>query len=156
MYTFGLKEVERYHLRILILRVPFAPSFVHIRGFDADVYSTFRDAYLRRGPLSNDAECKKTFKHVFWCSFLPLIKLSSMILTDCESSKHENLWRFQEHIHGWYCSWFRSQSSQTYPSGGITIRACRNPWYASSIVIIFYVPISFRNSYKQLSTSFEI
>ncbi|KAL7322346.1 hypothetical protein PS15p_212248 [Mucor circinelloides] len=56
MYTVSPKDIEKFHLRLLLMHVPGATSFEDIRSFEGQVYPTFRAAARARGLLQDDTE----------------------------------------------------------------------------------------------------
>ena len=56
MYTVGIKDEERFYLRMLLLHVRGATSFDFLRTVDAVVYETFKAAASARGLLESDDE----------------------------------------------------------------------------------------------------
>ena len=52
-------DVERFHLRMLLLHVPGAESFEHIRTVDGVLCATFREAARHRGLLADDNEWER-------------------------------------------------------------------------------------------------
>ncbi|XP_066935754.1 uncharacterized protein [Clytia hemisphaerica] len=64
MYNAGIREGERYFLRVLLLHVPGATSFEYLRTFDGEIYPTFREACLARGLLADDNLWVETLNEV--------------------------------------------------------------------------------------------
>jgi hypothetical protein len=56
MYTVSPKDIEKFHLRILLMHVPGATSFEDIRTFEGEVFPTFQAAARARGLLQDDTE----------------------------------------------------------------------------------------------------
>ena len=56
MYTVGLRDEERFYLRMLLLHVPGATNFEFLKTVDNVVYSTFKEAAFHRHLLSSDDE----------------------------------------------------------------------------------------------------
>ncbi|GBL97411.1 hypothetical protein AVEN_170518-1 [Araneus ventricosus] len=59
MYTIGLKEEERFCLRILLLQVPGATSFEFLRTVDNVVYDTFKETAYHHHLLESDEEWER-------------------------------------------------------------------------------------------------
>ncbi len=72
MYTMSPREGERYFLRLLLLHVTGAKSFVDMRTVDGEVCSSFRQACSRRGLLADDAEWRRVLRESFASGFVPL------------------------------------------------------------------------------------
>jgi len=62
MYSVGLKEGERYFLRLNLLHVKGATSFNDLRTVDGVEYQTFKDAAKARGLLLDDTVWKATLQ----------------------------------------------------------------------------------------------
>ena len=60
MYVVSPNDQERFYLRLLLLHVPGATSFEHLRTVDGEVMPTFKDACLRRHLLADDADFDNT------------------------------------------------------------------------------------------------
>ena len=58
MYMVSPKDVERFHVRLLLLHCRGVISFAHIRSFGGHVYETFKEAAIARGLLGDDIEWK--------------------------------------------------------------------------------------------------
>jgi len=56
MYTVGIKDEERFYLRMLLLHVKGATSFQFLRTVDDVVYNTFKEAAFHRHLLDSDEE----------------------------------------------------------------------------------------------------
>src|SRR5277367_1607241 len=56
MYTVGIKDVERFYLRLLLLHVPGATSYESLRTIDNTVYDTFKEVAFHRHLLESDEE----------------------------------------------------------------------------------------------------
>ncbi|CAF3519622.1 unnamed protein product, partial [Rotaria sp. Silwood1] len=59
MYSVSSSDVERYHLRLLLLYTPGACSFDDLKTVDGQVCQTFMEAAKRRGLLCDDTEYEK-------------------------------------------------------------------------------------------------
>lgn len=80
IYTISSREEERYYLRMLLLCLTGYTSFASIWTVDGKVYPACCEACLRRGLLSEDAECKLCFRDAFELPFQELTELFTMIL----------------------------------------------------------------------------
>ena len=56
MYTVGVKDAERFYLRLLLLHVPGATSFEYLRTVDGTICTTFKEAASRRNLFETDEE----------------------------------------------------------------------------------------------------
>ncbi|CEP18691.1 hypothetical protein [Parasitella parasitica] len=56
MYTVSPRDIEKYHLRLLLLHIPGAISFEDLRTFEGQLYSSFQAAARARGLLADDSE----------------------------------------------------------------------------------------------------
>ncbi len=72
MYTVSPREGERYFLRLLLLHVTEAESFLDMRTVDGEVCSSFRQACGRRGLLGDDAEWRRVLRESFSSEFVML------------------------------------------------------------------------------------
>lgn len=59
MYSISPKDVELFHLRLLLLHVTGPISFQDVRTYDGIVYNTFVEACFARGIASNDNEWRE-------------------------------------------------------------------------------------------------
>lgn len=67
LYNVAPSETERYHLRLLLLNVTGATSFVDIRTYKEIVYSTFKEAAMQRGLLLDDSEWMRCLQEASIC-----------------------------------------------------------------------------------------
>ena len=56
MYSVSPTDSERFHLRLLLLHVIRATSYVDLRTYKGIIYPTFKEAAMQRGLLLNDSE----------------------------------------------------------------------------------------------------
>lgn len=56
MYTVSPRNIEKYHLRLLLLHVSGATSFEFLRTFEGHLHSSFQAAARARGLLADDTE----------------------------------------------------------------------------------------------------
>ncbi len=92
MYTVSPREGERYFLRLLLLHVTGAKSFVDMRTVDGEVCSSFRQACSRRRLLADDAEWRRVLRESFASEFVPLSQVFATILAYWEPSDPVSLW----------------------------------------------------------------
>uniref|UniRef100_A0A6P7GL62 ATP-dependent DNA helicase n=1 Tax=Diabrotica virgifera virgifera TaxID=50390 RepID=A0A6P7GL62_DIAVI len=100
MYTVSPKEVERMHLRILLLHVAGATSFSDLKTVDGVLYATFQESARNRQLTENDdawiaciEECSN--------SKMPaqLRRLFAYLLCYCSTENALELWRtFKRHF----------------------------------------------------------
>ena len=62
MYSISPKQVEKFHLRLLLLHVPGATSFEHLRTVDGTELQTFKEACIRMRLLDDDTEIRNTLR----------------------------------------------------------------------------------------------
>ncbi len=86
------REGERCFLRLLLLHVTGAKSFVDMRNVDGEVCSSFRQSCSRRGLLADDAECRRVLRESFASEFVPLSQVFATIRAYCEPSDPLSLW----------------------------------------------------------------
>ncbi len=86
------REGERYFLRLLLLHVTGAKSFVDMRTVDGEVRSSFQQACSRRGLLADDAEWRRVLRESFASEFVPLSQVFATIMAYCEPSDPLSLW----------------------------------------------------------------
>ncbi|XP_066920182.1 uncharacterized protein [Clytia hemisphaerica] len=100
MYNAGIREGERYFLRVLLLHVPGATSFEYLRTFDGEVYPTFREACLARGLLADDNIWVETLNEVVHVATPVKIRRTfCTILIHGEPNNPAELWEsFKEHM----------------------------------------------------------
>lgn len=56
LYNVDPRKIELFHLRLLLLHVRGAKSFVDLRTYDGIIYQTFREAAIARGVALDDSE----------------------------------------------------------------------------------------------------
>ena len=56
MYSVSPRDIERFHLRLLLLHVPGAISFEDLRTVNGEVFETFQEAADKHNLLANDNE----------------------------------------------------------------------------------------------------
>ncbi|SGY12269.1 BQ5605_C011g06448 [Microbotryum silenes-dioicae] len=82
IYFCGPEGVERYYLRLLLLKVPSPTSFADLKTFSGVEFRTFREACVERGLLRNNAEANKCLTEAaVFCTGHELRHLFAMLLT---------------------------------------------------------------------------
>ena len=56
MYSVSPRDREKYCLRVLLLHVPGATSYEHLRSYNGVTHDTFQAACIARGLLDDDQE----------------------------------------------------------------------------------------------------
>ena len=100
MYSVSPSDVERYHLRLLLLHVPGACSFDDLKTVDGQVCQTFMEAARRRGLLLDDTEYERCMTEaVLFQMPQQLRTLFCVILLYCNPTKPIDLWNsFKGHM----------------------------------------------------------
>ncbi|CAF5002532.1 unnamed protein product [Rotaria sp. Silwood1] len=100
MYSVSPSDVERYHLRLLLLHVPGACSFDDLKTVDGQVCQTFMEAARRRGLLLDDTEYERCMAEaVLFQMPQQLRTLFCVILLYCNPTKPIDLWNsFKGHM----------------------------------------------------------
>ena len=105
MYTVGIKDGEKYYLRLLLLHVKGATSFESLRTIDDIVCPTFQEACKRRGLLETDDVWRETLEDAILVS-MPY-QLRQMFAIMCVYSgitSPPDLWNeFKHHFIEDYC-----------------------------------------------------
>ena len=93
LVTVSPRDVERFYLRILLLRVPGACSFSDLKIFNGAVYPSYREAAFARGLINDDSEWIKCMEEAT-LSAMPhsLRLLFCIILTQCNPSSPLTIW----------------------------------------------------------------
>ena len=93
MHQVSPKDVERYHLRILLLNIPGPTSFEDIRTVDGVVYLTFKQACAALGLIEDDANSIKTMTEtVFRCSPAQCRRVFAFLILFCDVTDALALW----------------------------------------------------------------
>ena len=92
LYHVTPKDVERYHLRLLLLNVPGATSFNFLLTVDGVVCKTFQEACRRRNLIHDDSVWKDTLQEASHAG-LPhqLRQMFAFIILNCEVSNARQL-----------------------------------------------------------------
>ena len=59
MHSISPRQIELFHLRLLLIKLKGAISFEDIRTVNAIKYDTFHSACLALGLIEDDAECER-------------------------------------------------------------------------------------------------
>lgn len=87
------RNVEAYHLRLLLLNVPGATSFDYLRTIDGVVYDTFKQAALARGLIVDDREWFRCMEEAaLYMMPYQLRSLFAMLVIHCEVASPAELW----------------------------------------------------------------
>ena len=93
MYNVSPKEVERYHLRILLLHVAGAISFEDLRTVDGVTYHTFKEACLAMGLIADDAEYHRTMRDtIHYAKPRQCRRVFAYLLLFCGVSDAKGMW----------------------------------------------------------------
>ncbi|CAF3394559.1 unnamed protein product [Rotaria sp. Silwood2] len=100
MYSVSPSDVERYHLRLLLLYTPGACSFDDLKTVDDQVCQTFIEAAKRRSLLRDDTEYERCMPEaVIFQMPQQLRTLFCVILLYCNPTKPVDLWNsFKAHM----------------------------------------------------------
>jgi len=93
IYAVSPREVEKFHLRLLLYHVPGAQSFQDLRTVDGAVLPSFQAAARRRGLLNDDGEWEHCLREaVSYQAPFSLRQLFAIILCFCEPAQPFQLW----------------------------------------------------------------
>jgi len=93
MYSVSPKDIERFHLRLLLLHVPGATSFDDFKRFDGKIFKTFQEVTLSRGLTSTDAEWDRCMDEASKLQFpKQLRQMFAFILCYCVPTNSNYLW----------------------------------------------------------------
>ncbi|CAF4426189.1 unnamed protein product [Rotaria sp. Silwood2] len=100
MYSVSPSDVERYHLRLLLLYTPGACSCDDLKTVDGQVCQTFMEAAKRRGLLCDDTEYERCMSEaVIFRMPQQLRTLFCVILLYCNPTRPVDLWNsFKAHM----------------------------------------------------------
>ncbi|CAF1342562.1 unnamed protein product [Didymodactylos carnosus] len=100
MYSVSPSDVERHHLRLLLLHTPGACSFDDLKTVDGQVCQTFMEVAERRGLLHDDTEYERCMAEaVIFQMAQQLRTLFCVILLYCNPTKPIDLWNsFKAHM----------------------------------------------------------
>ena len=92
IHTVSPKNIELYHLRLLLLHVRGATSFKDLYEFDNTVYSSFKDACKARGLLIDDTNLHTTMAEASTVSSPSQLRnLFAIILMHCQPTDPDKL-----------------------------------------------------------------
>lgn len=100
MYAVSASDVERFHLRLLLLHVRGAKSFEDIRTVDGVVCSTYKEAAIKLHLLADDEEWKNALDEaaIFKMPY-QLRMLFAYICVFCNPQNARELWnKFKDHL----------------------------------------------------------
>ncbi|CAF5003071.1 unnamed protein product, partial [Rotaria sp. Silwood1] len=93
MYSISPSDVERYHLRLLLLHTPGACSFDDLKTVDDQVCQTFMEVAKRRGLLRDDTEYERCMAEAVMFQMPQQLRtLFCVILLYCNPTKSIDLW----------------------------------------------------------------
>lgn len=93
MYHVSPRDVELYHLRILLLYVKGATSFDDLKTYEGNLHRTFAAACVARGLTTDDEEHHKAMEEAAsWVRAPRLRQFFAMILAHCEPKDPLTLW----------------------------------------------------------------
>lgn len=93
MYHVSPRDVELYHLRVLLLYVKGATSFEDLKRYEGTEYRTFAEACVARGLAFDDQEHHKAMEEAAnWVVPRRLRMFFAMILAHCEPKEPLKLW----------------------------------------------------------------
>ncbi|CAF0897947.1 unnamed protein product [Rotaria sordida] len=100
MYSASPCDVDRYHLRLLLLYTPGACSFDDLKTVDSQVCQTFMEAAKRRGLLCDDTEYERCMSEAIIFQMPQQLRtLFCVILLYCNPTKPVDLWNsFKAHM----------------------------------------------------------
>ncbi|KAH7702762.1 hypothetical protein AAVH_28820, partial [Aphelenchoides avenae] len=88
------RNIERFHVRLLLLHVKGATSYEDLRTVDGVVYETFVQACVLRGITTDDSEWDRTLEGaVIWQFPRQLRELFALILVHCLPKEPGVLWK---------------------------------------------------------------
>ena len=98
MYSCAPSEGERYYLRLLLLHVPGATSYEHLRTVEAEgkdpKCASFREAAQRRGLIDDDSEYDNAMAEAALVQSPPRLReFFALLLLFCELSDPAALWQ---------------------------------------------------------------
>ena len=93
MYSISPTQIELFHLRLLLLHVRGAKSFVDLRTVDGVIYPSFVATCLALGLIEDDEEWRKALQEAsLWMMPKSLRQLFVRILIHCQPLHPEELW----------------------------------------------------------------
>ena len=94
MYAVSPKDLERFALRLMLLHVPGACGFQHLRTVEGIIYGTFREAAQARGLIQSDKEIELTLEEFILseCSPIKLCDFFALLLIWHEVGDARPIW----------------------------------------------------------------
>ena len=93
MYTVSPQDIEKYHLRLLLLHTPGATSFSDIRKVDGVVHDTYQEAAKAKGLLADDEEWQRCMTDAVTFQMPSQLRhLFATILIFCDLKDAPALW----------------------------------------------------------------
>ncbi|KAK4512392.1 uncharacterized protein ATC70_003091 [Mucor velutinosus] len=93
VYAVSPKDIEKYHLRILLYRIPGATSFTYMRTYNGRVYPSYRATARAMGLLQDDNEWNDTMSEASTTMSPQKIRqLFCILLSFCDVSDPFQLW----------------------------------------------------------------
>ena len=93
MYSISPSQIELFHLRLLLITVKGATSFVDIKTVDGKTHNTFHSACLALGLIEDDAEWDRAMtEREVWMMPRQLRHLFLRLLIYCNPNYLEKLW----------------------------------------------------------------
>ncbi|CAF1613761.1 unnamed protein product [Adineta ricciae] len=100
MYSVSPSDIERYHLRLVLLNTPGASSFDDLKSIDGQVCEIFMQAAKLRGLLCDDTEYERCMSEAVIFQMPQQLRiLFCVILLYCKPTKPVDLWNlFKAHM----------------------------------------------------------
>ncbi|XP_015125693.1 uncharacterized protein LOC107047436, partial [Diachasma alloeum] len=93
MYSVNPAQQELFHLRLLLLTVKGATSYENLRKVNGELASSFTEACLKRGLISDDSEWYRALHEAeIWMMPLQMRRLFTRILVHCNPLYPEQVW----------------------------------------------------------------
>ncbi|KAK4515822.1 uncharacterized protein ATC70_010779 [Mucor velutinosus] len=93
VYAVSPKDIEKYHLRILLYRIPGATSFTYMRTYNGRVYPSYQATARAMGLLQDDNEWNDTMSEASTTMSPQKIRqLFCILLSFCDVSDPFQLW----------------------------------------------------------------
>ncbi|KAK4511760.1 uncharacterized protein ATC70_007304 [Mucor velutinosus] len=93
VYAVSSKDIEKYHLRILLYRIPGATSFTYMRAYNSRVYPSYQATARAMGLLQDDNEWNNTRSEAsITMSPQKIRQLFCILLSFCDVSDPFQLW----------------------------------------------------------------
>ena len=93
MYNVSPNDIELFHLRVLLLNVPGATSFVYIKTFEGRQYDTFVEVCKARHLTENDQQWEDTLREAALTHMPKQLRiLFASLIQFCNVTEHLRLW----------------------------------------------------------------